>query len=354
MKGHSRGSRNVCPALCVSSQLGVDEMKAFPQTWAALIACAGAATIASCAGGSLPSHTGDPGAASPVDRPFSSVGATGSWMKPGAKNEDLLYVGGNNGYVTVYSYPEGKQVGALENPEFYLPAGECVDQTGDVFITDLGANKIFEYRHGGTRAVQTLQSAIGDPNGCAVDPTTGNLAVSSIGRGTDGNVAIYSHAKGSPRTYLDAHIYQYYWCSYDPSGDLYVNGLSHKTGFAVAELPKGGSSFIDISLSHKLEFPSGVQWDGKYLVLGDQVGDSIYQFTISGSGATLAKTVVLDGASYVHQFWIDGRRLIAGDHGTDGPVYFYDYPSGGEPTKTITKGVGGPNGLTISNAVKGR
>ncbi|HLY01583.1 MAG TPA: hypothetical protein VKR56_03715 [Candidatus Cybelea sp.] len=50
-------------------------------------------------------------------------------------------------------------------------------------------------------------------------------------------------------------------------------------------------------------------------------------------------------------FWIDGHTVVGGNHG-DNNVQYWPYPGGGDPTKTITKGVGGPDGLTISKARK--
>jgi len=92
-------------------------------------------------------------------------------MLPEAKNEDLLYI--TNVYtVTVYSYPGGKHVGTPKH--FYRPESECADKNGDVFIAD-GA--IYEYAHGGKKPIETLDPAPLSAQGCASDPTTGNLAV---------------------------------------------------------------------------------------------------------------------------------------------------------------------------------
>jgi hypothetical protein len=288
--------------------------------------------------------------------PFAQRNAIGqhdrsgsSWMAPDAVTQDLLYVGGNSGDVTVYSYPRGRLLGTLTG--FYLPAGECVDGVGDVFITDMGLGKIFEYRHGGKKPIQTLQAAANAPAGCAVDPTTGNLAVTSLGGGgSGGNVAIYPHAQGTPMTYTDPNIYYYYWCGYDPKGNLYVDGQAYAPEtFELAELPHGSNTFTNITLNQTINWPGGVQWDGKYVAVGDQAARAIYQFTISGSNGTVEGTTNLNHATDVHQFWIQGRVVIGGNHSLNN-VQYWPYPAGGNPTKTITKGVGGPVGMTVSLA----
>ena len=113
--------------------------------------------------------------------------------------------------------------------------------------------------------------------------------------------------------------------------------------------------FTDITLPLKMYFPGGVQWDGKYVAVGDQGHNSeptaiVFQFKVTGSRATLEGTTTLERSYYIHQFWIQGDRIIGGSHNTHGPVHYWNYPAGGLPTKGITKGVGGPVGLTVSLA----
>ncbi len=306
------------------------------------------ALLIGCGGGAWLSPT-EPSQGIGLGRVATIRKIDATWMLHKARNENLLYVGGNNGYVTVYSYPKGTLVGALKNPNFFLPAGECVDKAGDVFITDLGANKIFAYRHASKVPFETLQAAAGDPAGCAIDPTTGNLAVTTLGRGSNGNVAVYPHARGTPVTYADPRIQSYFWCGFDTRGNLYLDGqASHY--FAFAELPKNDKKLIDITLDHKMDFPGGVQWDGTYVAVGDQATSVIYHFKIKHSTGVLVGQTDLQGSDAMQQFWIQGDRIIGGNHDTHGPVHYWNYPAGGTFTKTIRKGVGGPIGMTVSMA----
>jgi len=283
-----------------------------------------------------------------------------SWMLPEASGEDLLYVSNspasshNSAWVTVYSYPRGKLVGILRG--FALPGGECVDGRGNIFITDTDTGKIFEYAHGGNHPIATLQAPGPDALGCSVDPTTGNLAVSSLGFGNNGAVGIYKGAKGSPKLYKNRAFQMYYFCGYDSSGNLFVDGQNGpSSAFEFAELAKGDTKLKSVTLNQSIGFPGGVQWDGKYVTVGDQNTSIVYQFSISGDIGTEVGSTTLSGSDLggVEQYFIVGNRLIApnlcGGKCT-GDVLYFPYPSGGDATKTITKDVHYPSGLVVSKA----
>ncbi len=148
----------------------------------------------------------------------------GCSLKPGARTSSTS----SNVYtITVYSYPKGKLVGTLS--DFSKPYGECVDKSGNVYITDSSFGKIYEYAHGGTKPIRALKDPSYQPYGCAVDPTTGNLAVANYSDDSarEGDVAIYRKAKGFPKSYIGYDFYYYYYLGYDPKGNLYVDGLNY-------------------------------------------------------------------------------------------------------------------------------
>ena len=240
-----------------------------------------------------------------------NAGREQSWMLPEAKSEDLLYVA-NVYTITVYSYPRGKLVGTLQN--FYTPYGECVDKTGDVYITDGKFGKIYEYAHGGTKPIHTVNDPSYRAYGCAIDPTTGNLAVANYSDNSarSGNVAIYRKARGFPKSYVGYGFYYYYYCGYDTTGNLYVDGLNNGGfGFAFARLAKRSHSLQSFLLPQPITFPGGVQWDGKYVAVGDQAGSAIYQFSFTKGRATLQGHTALTGSGLVGQFAIDGSTVVA-------------------------------------------
>jgi hypothetical protein len=223
-------------------------------------------------------------------------------MNPNAKKGDLLYVTDEGNYhVYVYAYPSGTLMGTLDSA-YGSPTGLCVDKKGNIFITEYNGQEVLEYAHGGTTPIQSLYDP-GQPIGCAVDPTTGNLAVANemSTSGGYGNITIFAKAKGNGQVIQDLPSLQLpYWCTYDNKGNLFIDGEYIQSGFhfSFAELPAGSGNFTEITVPDGAGTPpGGVQWDGKYVTLGSASSQNglIFQSTISGSGATLAGTTMLSG-----------------------------------------------------------
>ncbi len=168
-------------------------------SFALLIACGGSQPPIGASGAMLQSPT------------IATHPAHGkSWMLPEAKSNELLYVA-TGGNVYVLSYPRGKLIGALNVTGNNL----CSDNKGDVYVPS-GGYTILEYSHGSINPIRKL--ADGDiPLGCAVDPSTGNLAVTNEGSGA-GEVAIYPNAQEPAQWYRDPAIGTYGLCGYDDQG----------------------------------------------------------------------------------------------------------------------------------------
>lgn len=267
--------------------------------------------------------------------------AAHSWMTPEAKSANLLYVSdlGTN-EVDVLSYPSGAAVGKLSG--FGSVAGLCVDKAGDVFVVD-EAGPVQVFAHGGTAPIRKL-TTYGAPYGCAVDAVTGNLAVTNLSSYLYGAVTIYSKAKGAPKVISSTEANSTYFCGYDPSGNLYIDGNDHSAAFVLWELGKGKSTLTDLHFTKQIMRPGGVQWDGTYVAVGDYGGGLIYR-TKRGTGV-VAKTVTLSSGTNVQQAWIDGGTLIGE---STGEVPYWHYPGGGSPTKTLL-GFSEPIAATISVA----
>jgi hypothetical protein len=141
------------------------------------------------------------------------------------------------------------------------------------------------------------------------------------------------------------------FCGYDNKNNLFVDGITEGGSFELAELPKGASAFTTIRLKQNISAPGQVQWDGKYLAVGDAgVSPSIiYQFSISGSSGTAVGSTTLNGSKMVEQFWIQGKTVIGPDFYFSGTgVGFWPYPGGGNADRTIS--LYDPFGATVSLA----
>ncbi|MGB6643632.1 MAG: hypothetical protein WBE35_01275 [Candidatus Cybelea sp.] len=315
-------------------------------THTTLCTCAAIALVAGCSASQGQASSAVPAPPNAAIITHAERGA--SWMAPDAKASDLLYIaddGTNDVYS--YAYPHIKLKGTLTG--FVRPGGECVDKAGDLFIADNGASDIIEYAHGGASPIAVLNDPGYVPLGCAVDPTSGNLAVTNVGtlsRG-QGTVVIYKHARGGPKAYYtDPEMFEVGYCGYDNKGDLFVDGLTSGGEFTFAEIPAGGASFTNIKISQPIEEPSGVQWDGTHIAVGAEVG-VIYEFIIKGKKGTEVGTTPLIGASDIQDFWIDRPNVIGADFGA-GDVGIWAYPSGGSRKKTIA--VSEPVGAVVSVA----
>ncbi|HET6275347.1 MAG TPA: hypothetical protein VFE16_05330 [Candidatus Cybelea sp.] len=272
--------------------------------------------------------------------PIGAPGAIGSSAVQAATAGDLLYVTGNTGtfaYVYMLSYPAGKVVGKIDKQI----AGLCSDAQGNVYMTQSyhSTSTIFEYAHGAKKPKATLVDPYNGASGCAVDRTTGNLAVAN----QEGNtVVVYAHARGKPKRY-------YIWfapdfVAYNPKGELFVTGGGSPAGFA--ELLSG--QFRRVSMTKRIEFTMGVQWDGTYMALGEASGTYsdglIRQYTIVKHKAIWQSGTKL--GTFAYSFFIEGSTVVVADGYR---VYFFAYPAGGEPTKTIGN-LASPYALTVSLA----
>jgi hypothetical protein len=308
----------------------------------------GRRVISMCAGLALLAGCGFPGVVpkQPSGAANAGAAAPGSRIAPGVGRQDLLYVSDvGTGKVNVYSYPRGKLVATLSG--FQRPQAMCVDKAGDVFIPDLNASKIYEYRHGAKKPKAVLRDPGQDPDDCAVDPTTGDLAVANLSTpySGPGNLVIYAHGKRT--VFRDPQFRYYLFCGYDNQGNLYLDGMSSGV-FKFAELPKGSTSFVDITLDKKFRFGGAVQWDGRDVAVGDYESNAIYQFEIDGATGTKVGETRLDGSDYAIGFWIEGKKVI-GPNNDSTSVMYWNYPAGGTQTKRI-KGLHTPWGAVVSLA----
>ena len=319
--------------------------------------------LAGCVG-SLP-PIGASGAM-PQSRPIATHAERGKpWMLGKAASGDLLYVAdAESQAIDIYSYPKDAKVGQLAG--YGMPLGLCVDGAGDIFVTNVppsGAPDIIEFSHGGTKPIQTLNDPGMLPGGCAVNPISGDLAVANYcpyhqGEcGGRGNILIYPHAKGSPRSRRAPGVSHFSYCAHDNVGTLYADGFGrHSHFFELVELPKSGDNLTPIEIhwtysEPEIIDPGGIQWDGKFLAIGYPQGENIIPsiYRVDPATGRIAAVLTLHKSQSVFQFFIDGNVLIAPNSMKDnsGQVLFYSYPKGAKLSKAIG-GLYRPEAVVVS------
>jgi len=290
---------------------------------------AAAALLAGCGRSQPP--TGAP-AAMPQSRAIGTQAHRGaSWMLPEAESHTLLYVAtGDNVYVL--SYPHGKLIGSLN----VSGSNVCSDTNGNVFVPTSGY-VILEYAHNGLYPIQTLHG--GDiPLGCAVDPTSGNLAVTQEGSGA-GEVAIFPNAKEPATSYRDPDIDTYGLCGYDDRGNLFVDG--NGSGNYIAELPKGSSTFANYALDSSFDAFGNIQWDGRHITLTNPSTDQIYRLRFGKAAFKVIRTTQINGWQnnysghwpYVQTFLQHGKFIAQASNLAE--LGLWRYPAGGKASKIL-------------------
>jgi hypothetical protein len=233
------------------------------------------------------------------------------------------------------------------------PWGLCSDESGDVYV--LFGAIIYVYAHGATKPSGTLTDP-GTGTSCAVDPTTGNLAVSNRGYlyEESGSIAIYANARGTPTVYVDPEVYFPSECAYDNACNLVVNGFGEQdeSPHFLAELPSGSSTFTNITLNGV--FGPAVHWDGQYITLNDAYphNNVINRVQVSDSAVTVIGTTTLNRPGPLRgiygDYWIQGATIIK----TGWSSGLWNYPKGGRPVERYFPNRAQPHlgGVTVSVA----
>ncbi|HXM06193.1 MAG TPA: hypothetical protein VN936_01955 [Candidatus Acidoferrum sp.] len=289
-----------------------------------------------------------------VPQAFSDAGASArtarSWIDPAAKSGALLYVTGG-GDVDVFQWPALQTAGVLTG--FQQTTGACVDAAGDVWIADAYAQKLYEYAHGGTAPIATLDDTASFPNGCTVNKRNGDLAVgneysATIGKGS---ITVYKHASGQGTIYYDSGLDDVFSLDYGPKGNIFLDGW---TGYAFGMASFANRQFDPITISGAtIGYPGGVQYWKNTLTVAD-AGSTVTHTTIyqiSTAGKVLGETT-LGQAYQSYQYEIRHGQVICACY-EDKNVQIYPYPAGGTPTRTVTKFKGvRPWAAVVSTAVK--
>lgn len=267
------------------------------------------------------------------------------------KAKDYEYVINDYGsYASIFDYPKGtKQVGQL-NGAGGQGCTNVLYGYGKKIIWNAGRqnDSIIEYQVPNNKVLKSLTLNYLYTSSCAMN-ANGDLAVGILLGNSGqpaGQVVIFKNAKGNGTVYKTP-LAREYFDGYDPSGNLYADGFGQSYNFMLVELPKGSSKAVTIKTSNSPSFPGSVQWDGTYLTVFDQETSETYQYSVSGTTATLKNTIQYSGASDCAQTWIVKGLMYCGDAGTYG-AEVYKYPAGGSPVATFSGNFDLPLGVVAA------
>jgi hypothetical protein len=285
-----------------------------------------------------------------------------SWIKRDTKNKDLLYVSNiGNDTVSLYSFPEGVLEGIIDLPESAY--GLCTDRSGNIFLAD-SFDGVMEYSHGGTQPIRILADN-GDADGCSIDRSSGDLAVTNLCDGPPGScfgggtVLIYKKQFGAPRTVHDIYGGYMRYCAFSDSGTLVVDGSTRFYHMTFAELAPGSSEFQQLKLripGHP-ESPGFIQWVSDELFVAPANAADIYGYKLRDRTAKEVEALSLEGMTNgqgTNQYLFKGSILIAPNMSSPkypyGSVDLYRAARGGVPTRRISGSMNFPEAVALSLA----
>lgn len=287
-----------------------------------------------------------------------------------AKASSLLYVSNSgNGTVTVYSYHAGtnlKMVGTLAIPE---PSGVCSDKAGNVWVGSQHGRALHEFPHGGTKQIRLIKLGQGFPAGCAVDATSGNLAV-AVNRpnqkfvGHDAYVDVFASGSPYPTQYVFSQgFYSVSFPAYDDKGNLFVDGTICVTNPSYCyappnqppglfKAPKGASTFYKVDLKGvAFNNPTGLAWINPTLLVAESSyqsnGTSVgYKLLVRDSTATLVQTIPFGKVARANGISVRAGVAIVAD--IEGQAVRTYLVSNGSPVSMLSKGLSAPYAVAVS------
>jgi hypothetical protein len=245
--------------------------------------------------------------------------------------------------VLILTFPQGKHVATISGSG--NAGGVCVDASGNVWVPYNGDGKaayVDEFAHGGTKVIAELRIRKARyVSGCAVDPSSGNLAVLTDPSTYGGYAVVWRGASGKPTVHKVPFVPMY--ATYDSSGNLYIAGVRGGSDFwlVLGALSKGGHDVAEISLPHQLAAPGGIQWDGSTLALAGTRfygrRGRIYRIEASASGAKIVGKIQTRGLFRLSPIWLYSGEVIGTEGDSGEHLTTWAYPGGGYPSKRIAQ-----------------
>jgi hypothetical protein len=252
-----------------------------------------------------------------------------SWMSPQAKITPIVYVSDfSNGVVQIYDQ-KGKgqsaigSISGLANPQGMW----VVRSSGDLYVTQSGADNVNVYHRGSTTPFETLTdlASNGEVVSVCVDGA-GNTYVGHLGAS---KISVFAAGSTSPTaTLTDPNASSIFFITCDANGNLFltyfdVNGVGHADEYS-------GGTFTQLPFT--LSFPGGIQLDrNENLLVDDQLVPSISTYAPPYTSAPLS-TFTLTGDPV--NFSLSGIGWAVWDANAvnlAGERYAYNGPGGTNP-----------------------
>ena len=285
-----------------------------------------------------------------------------SWISPDAAFAPRLYFASDSvtDDVYIYTMPEMQQKGRITG--FNEPQGECSDTHGNVYIANTEDYDVLEYSRTGI-LLNAYVDDYGYPVGCAVDPATGDLAVTNIfGFSGAGQVLVFSSTSSSPTVLTNPIGYYYYYAGYGPKSELWVTGRDPRGFYLLSAC--GTSSCSTLTLSGgTIYFPGAVQWDNarsQWVVFDQLCNDTTAACSYPVNGTTLGTPTNYSnysdgGVCDLIQAVVaaNGKKYVAGGDyeycgAASNSFNRWGYAGGGTPTNYATDDASAPTGAAIS------
>jgi hypothetical protein len=267
-----------------------------------------------------------------------------------SKKENYEYIFNDYAsYASIFDYPKSTaMIGQINGAAGQGCTNVLYGYGKHIFWNDVRSNGLIDEYKVPDKLIKALSINYTFTSSCAMN-TSGDLAVGILlgnSYGSGGQVVIFKNASGSGKAYKTP-LAKEYSNGYDSSGNLFADGFDSDYHFMLVELPSGSSTFVTIKTSNSPDFPGSVQWDGTYMTVFDQDTSETYQYTVSGTTATLKNTIEYSGAGDCAQTWIVTGLLYCADAGNnDGEVF--NYPVGGSAIATFTGSFDVPLGVTAA------
>ncbi|HXM08191.1 MAG TPA: hypothetical protein VN936_12040 [Candidatus Acidoferrum sp.] len=273
----------------------------------------------------------------------------------------LLYLGQPyQNKISIFPYAHGVAGSAIATINILSENGICSDNNGNVYVPTGSDRNISVFEHGATSPTRTIRVS-GYPLACAVDRSTGTLAVTVFTRfgklTKDCLVYVYPHAQAPGKKYLSFKSFaNAESIAYDNLHDLFVVsntcGRHHQCSpYELYELTPGADAFRQVYLKG-LTFarPVEIAWTNRGLLLASsgtlQSRSTGFTLSIRNYVASVLNTIPFANSRTVNNIAVDdGLAIVTND--TANAVDTYRVRTG-KPISILSGGLGEPFGITIS------